>query len=73
MGSRYALSRKSVDRRLNVWRGVTVFLVMGIWSIQTGLAQAPAMSARVLELSLEDAIRLALQHNLDIERERFSP
>ena len=29
MGSRYALSRKSVDRRLNVWRGVTVLLVMG--------------------------------------------
>ncbi len=28
---------------------------------------------RVLELSLEDAIRLALQNNLDIERERFGP
>ena len=51
----------------------TVLLVMGIWSVQIGLAQTSAMSARVLELSLEDAIRLALQHNLDIERERFSP
>ena len=28
---------------------------------------------RVLELSLMDAIRLTLQHNLDIERERFGP
>jgi outer membrane protein TolC len=28
---------------------------------------------RVLELSLEDTIQLALQNNLDIERERFSP
>jgi outer membrane protein TolC len=28
---------------------------------------------RVLELSLEDAIRLALQNNLDIERDRFNP
>jgi outer membrane protein TolC len=28
---------------------------------------------RVLELSLEDAVRLALQNNLDVERARFSP
>ncbi|MGQ4808907.1 hypothetical protein NKDENANG_02302 [Candidatus Entotheonellaceae bacterium PAL068K] len=39
--------------------------------------QPPAMplatSERVLELSLEDAIRLALQYNLDIERERLEP
>lgn len=28
---------------------------------------------RIVELSLEDAIRLAVQHNLEIERERFSP
>jgi outer membrane protein TolC len=28
---------------------------------------------QVMELTLEDAIRLALQNNLDIERERFSP
>ena len=34
----------------------------------------PAQSAeRVLELSLADAVRLALQNNLDIERERFGP
>jgi outer membrane protein TolC len=40
-------------------------------------AQPPAMplsaTERVLELTLEDAIRLGLQHNLDIERERYSP
>lgn len=40
-------------------------------------AAPPAMplsaTERVLELTLVDAIRLALQHNLDIERERFSP
>jgi outer membrane protein len=40
-------------------------------------SQPPAPSApaaqRVLELSLEDAIRLALQNNLDIERERYTP
>jgi outer membrane protein TolC len=32
-----------------------------------------AATERVLELTLEAAIRLALQHNLDIERERYSP
>ena len=33
----------------------------------------PAMGERVLELTLEDAIRLALQNSLAIERERFGP
>ena len=40
-------------------------------------ALPPAMpysaTERVLELSLEDAIRLAIQNNLDIERDRFAP
>jgi outer membrane protein TolC len=44
---------------------------------QAESSQPPAPSAptaqRVLELSLEDAIRLALQNNLDIERERYTP
>ena len=33
----------------------------------------PAMGERVLELTLEDAIQLALQNSLAIERERFGP
>jgi outer membrane protein TolC len=36
-------------------------------------ARPLSATERVLKLTLEDAIRLALQHNLDIERERFSP
>ena len=33
----------------------------------------PALGERVLELTLEDAIQLALQNSLAIERERFGP
>ena len=33
----------------------------------------PAMGERVLDLTLEDAIQLALQNSLAIERERFGP
>ena len=36
-------------------------------------AQPAPPTERVVKLSLEDAIRMALQHNLSIERERFGP
>ncbi len=40
-----------------------------------GQAPGSALDAieRMLELSLVDAVRLAVEHNLDIERERFGP
>jgi outer membrane protein len=40
---------------------------------EPGTAMPASTTERVLELSLEDAIRLALQNNLDIERDRFNP
>jgi outer membrane protein len=40
---------------------------------EQGTAMPASTTERVLELSLEDAIRLALQNNLDIERDRFNP
>lgn len=36
-------------------------------------APSPTGAQRTLELSLADAIRLALQNNLDVERERYTP
>jgi outer membrane protein len=71
-----------------VWLGVMVWSVQSLPG-QTTSTQPPApplegtqtappampLSAteRVLELSLRDAIQMALQHNLDIERQRFGP
>jgi outer membrane protein TolC len=72
-----------------LWLTCVPLLLLGFLALQPLHGQAPSaqqqvpperppvlpLSAteRVLELSLEEAIRLALQHNLDVERERFSP
>ena len=69
--------------------GVATLLLLGILALRPLYGQAPttqeqmppdappamplAATERVLELSLEYAIRLALQNNLAIERERFTP
>src|SRR5262245_9949235 len=67
----------------------TGVLLLGVLTLRPLYAQAPpgqqplppalppampySPTERVLELSLENAIRLALQNNLELERERFSP
>jgi outer membrane protein TolC len=42
-------------------------------SVQQPPAMPLSTTERVVQLSLEDAIRLALHNNLDLQRERFSP
>lgn len=75
------------DKRL--WLAGVTLLLLGVLALQPLYGPVPAAqqqlpqdmppalpfsaTERVLELSLEEAIRLALQHNLDIERERFTP
>lgn len=85
MGRRYGLIRKSADHPQVVWRNLSLGLALFGLAIQVVWAQTASpsdqrrsiisarMAERVLELSLEDAIHLALQQNLDLERERFSP
>ena len=78
--------RKSPGWFCGVWLvGILTWVAMGGLAAKPSFGQtatppvnqAPAMplsaTERVLELTLEDAIRLALQHNLAIERERYSP
>lgn len=84
MGRRYGLIRKSAGRPQFVWRIFSLCLALiglpmqTVWAQTTPTPEPPSdassMAAeRVLELTLEDAIHLALQQNLDLERERFSP
>ncbi|GIX46829.1 MAG: RND transporter [Candidatus Tectimicrobiota bacterium] len=60
------------------FRATLAWIFLG-WTVcaaqPPGLPPSPpaAPTERVLELSLEDAIRLALQNSLDVERARFGP
>ena len=75
---------KAANPKQRLWlRSLLCLLLGSIVMCQVGSAQvAPKTPAdakpappteRVVKLSLEDAIRMALQHNLSIERERFGP
>ena len=58
---------------MHLKRILTAAIIAGAWAVQAQTTTNPAPATATREITLQEAIQMALENNLDVQIQRFGP